>query len=175
MSDDRHPDPHVRRAQRVLLMVHELHKLGYQRLRIFPGMAGSGLHWRCSVTHIGNILKTHGAMGKDYYRESAHYSTAQNNNYFDWRDAHKDTARQLAAKFIERFPEIAEKGRGIDWPYAGWYVQMLGYVDRNAAFPIAYGDYVDSAPQWLPVTGTIESNLPMPPGGEADPDEDGRE
>ncbi len=31
-SGKRHPDPTIRRCQRVLLMVHELHKLGYQRL-----------------------------------------------------------------------------------------------------------------------------------------------
>jgi hypothetical protein len=83
-------------------------------------MGGSGLHWRCSITLVGNILKTHGAMGKDQYRESAHYSTGQSDNYFDWRDAQNDTARKPAAKFIERFPDIVKKGQGIDWQYAGW-------------------------------------------------------
>ena len=40
----RHPDPIVRRCQRVLAMVHELHKRGYQRLRIMPGMSPSGMY-----------------------------------------------------------------------------------------------------------------------------------
>jgi hypothetical protein len=156
-------------------MVHELHKLGYQRLRIFPGMSGSGLHWRCSITHVGNILKTHGAMWKDFYRESAHYSTGQDYNYFDWRDAAKDNARQLSVKFIERFPEIVERGRGIDWQYAGWYVQMLGFADRGA-FPIAYGEWYEATdPRWLPTTEKLVSGLPMPPGGEADTEEDHRD
>jgi hypothetical protein len=172
MSNERHPEPLVRRAQRVLLMVHELHKLGSQRLRISPGMGGSGLHWRCSITHVGNILETHGAMWKQYSRESAHYSTGQSNNYLDWSDAQNDTARQLAAKFIERFPVIVEKDQGIDWEYAGWYVQMLGFADRGV-FPIACGDWYEAPdPRWLPTTENVLSGLPMPPGGEAEPEED---
>jgi hypothetical protein len=35
-------------------MVNELHKLGYQRLRIVPRMSPSEMHWRYSVTYIGN-------------------------------------------------------------------------------------------------------------------------
>ena len=40
----------ARRGTRVIAMVHELHKAGYQRIRIVPGISGSGMHWRCSVT-----------------------------------------------------------------------------------------------------------------------------
>lgn len=149
-------------------MVHELHKLGHQRLRISPGLAPDGCNWRCLVTHAANILRSHGAMVKDFNVDCATYSTGQSNNYFNWKDAHNDTARQLATKFIERFPAIVKKGEGIDWQYAGWYVQMLGYVDRCFAFPIAAGDYVDPNPRWFPTTGGIESSLPMPPGGEAE-------
>jgi hypothetical protein len=170
MNINRESHPAVRRAQRVLLIVHELHKLGYQRLRIAPGMSSSGMHWRCSVSHIGNILSTHGARLRDFDRDSAHYTSAQNNAYFDWKDASRDTARQLAAKFLERFPGIAKKGKGQDWPYAGWYVQMLGFAERGA-FPVAYADwYSEPSPEWLPTTEGFQSGLPMPPGGEAEPD-----
>jgi hypothetical protein len=67
-------DPLLRRSQWVLLMVHELHKLGYQRLWFVPGMSPSGMHWRCSVTHVGNIKRTHGAMMCDF-DDAAHYAT----------------------------------------------------------------------------------------------------
>jgi hypothetical protein len=39
-----HPEPHIRRAVRVLAMVGELHKHGYQRLRLMPYMAASGMY-----------------------------------------------------------------------------------------------------------------------------------
>lgn len=38
-------------------MVHELHKRGYPKLRICPGMAPSGCAWRCSISHVANILR----------------------------------------------------------------------------------------------------------------------
>jgi hypothetical protein len=34
----------------VVEMVHELHKAGYQLLRISPGLSPSGIHWRCPIT-----------------------------------------------------------------------------------------------------------------------------
>ena len=168
ISLERHSDPAIRRAQRILMMVHELHKIGYQRIRIAPSMAPSGMFWRCSITHIGNILSTHGARPLHCGSESADYTSGQENAYFDWNDARHDTARQLAAKFLERFPEIAKKGHGLDWTYAGWYVQMLGLAEQGV-LPVAYGDwYTEPDPRWLPTTDGFESGLPMPPVGEAE-------
>jgi hypothetical protein len=87
------------------------------------------------------------------------------NCYFEWGDAKKDSATGLAKKFKERFPEIAELGRGRDWEYAGWYVEMLGFAERGA-FPVAYGDYYVASDGYLETTNP-KVRLPMPPGGEA--------
>lgn len=54
-----------RRALRVLRIVHELHKQGYQLLRIAPGMSASGCHWRCAITPRSNVLESHGAKLAD--------------------------------------------------------------------------------------------------------------
>jgi len=115
---ERDADPLVRRSLRVLVMVHELHKLGYQRLRIAPGMSPSGMFWRCSITHVGNIQRSHGAMMCEFNRDAAHYTTGQDNEYFGWTDARQNTARQLATKFIDRFPGIARLGHGADFELA---------------------------------------------------------
>ncbi len=163
---ERDSDGSVRRAQRVLLMVHELHKLGYQRVRIAPDISASGMHWRCSITHAGNIQRLHGALMCEYDSDVAHYTTGQDNNYFGWEDARQDTARQLAAKFVKRFPNIVRLGKGADWPYAGWYVQMLGVAERGA-FPLAYPEgYSELSVRWMPTTAGYDSELPMPPAGE---------
>jgi hypothetical protein len=169
MSEQARIEQAQRRAVRVLRMVHHLHKLGYQRVRIVPGLSPSGCHWRCSVTHIRNILKSNGAMPRDFHREMAHYTTGQKNAYFGWDDARQDTVEQLATRFIERFPDLVRQGRGLDWPYAGWYVQMLGFAEKGA-LPVAYADcFPRPDPSWLPTTKGADSGLPMPPGGEADP------
>lgn len=166
MSDERDPSPAIRHAQRVLLIVHELHKRGYQRLRISPGMSPSGMHWRCTITPVSNILVFDGAMTRDY-DVGAHYSTADENIFFGWQDAREDTARALATKFIERFPEIVSAGKGSDWSYAGWYVQMLGFAEQGA-FPVAYADWYGDKPDYLATIG--DDVLPYPPPGEAAPD-----
>jgi hypothetical protein len=164
----RHPDPVVRRSQRVLAMVHELHKRGYQRLRIVPAMAPSGSHWRCSVVPIDTVLRSHGARALPDFEPEAHYTTGMDNAYFQWEDARHDTARELADKFLERFPSIADQGRGRDWAYAGWYVEMLGFAERGD-LPVSNGDwYSEPDPHWLPTTSGFDSGLPMPPPGEAE-------
>jgi hypothetical protein len=43
-------------------MVGELHELGFQRLRVSPGMAPTGMHWRCTITSVDNIQPRHGAL-----------------------------------------------------------------------------------------------------------------
>jgi hypothetical protein len=53
-----HPEPHIRRAVRVLSAVGELHKRGYQRLRVMPYMAPSGGFWWCST--IGAVDRFYG-------------------------------------------------------------------------------------------------------------------
>lgn len=180
MATWNHPDPHLRRSHRILRMVFELHKRGYQRIRIMPGMSSSGGHWRCHISHIDNFLATNGArihQSLSLFQRSdiASYSSSQGNKYFGWEDAEKDTAADLADKFLSRYPEIAKCGQGQDWPYAGWYVTLLGYADR-ALFPIAYGDFNELAhilggSQWdyskaIRLSGNTSESLVMPPPGE---------
>ena len=159
-------EAHYCQALKVLGLVHELHKRGYQRLRIAPGMSPSGCAWRCSITPRANVLKSHGASLRDWDGLSAHYSSSQENEYFNWSDAREDTAAELADKFVERFPEIARAGFGDDWPYAGWYVRMLGYAEQGW-FPIAYSDWGSGTDTgFLPLLNR-DSDLPMPPAGDA--------
>lgn len=158
---------HQRRALRVLRLVHELHKHGFQLLRIAPGMSASGCYWRCAITHKANILRSHGAMLSDEERLVAHHTSGQANEYFGWTDATDDTVQQLATKFTERFADIVDASRGDDWEYAGWYVRMLGYAEREM-FPVAYADWHEEPdPRFLPLWGG-QSDLPMPPPGDAE-------
>ena len=165
----RHPDPAIRRCLRVLAAVHELHKLGYQRLRIAPGMSPAGTAWRCGITPVTNIRHDHGALASDLARLTVHYSSGMSNEYFGWSDARHDNARDIAAKLVARFPEVIEAARGRDWAYVGWYAEMLGIAERGH-LPVAYADwYEEPGRRWLPTTAGFESGLPMPPPGEAGP------
>lgn len=153
-------------AQRkVLRLVHELHVRGYQRIRIAPGMSASGLHWRCSITPVTNIARSHGARAVDHDQLTARYTSADRCEYFGWKDAAHLSPSRLANLFVSRYPEIAAAGRGRDWLYVGWYVEMLHFTYPDA-FPYAYSDW-DDPDDHLPTVGGRDLRLPLPPPGEA--------
>lgn len=167
-SADRGPLSAESAALNVLLMVHELHKQGFQRLRIVPGISPSGLHWRVTILPASRVLQTHGALSRDWTWSGPEpfYTSGQHSRYFGWEDAESDPPAELAHKFLNRFHEIAEPARGADWAYAGWYVEMLGRAQAGE-LPIAYAEFdADPDPRWLPTTKGVDSGLPMPPPGE---------
>lgn len=128
-----------RRCLRLLAMVQELHKAGYQLIRIAPGLAPSGCYWRCLVTTADNI-RANGWEPVNWESGIARYSSGDEDMYFGWRDAPGKTARELAQAFLERFPDIGKRGAGWDWMYAGWYVTMLGAAEAGD-FPVFYADH----------------------------------
>ncbi len=155
-----------RAYRKVLRMVTELHVRGYQRLRIAPGMAPSGLAWRCSITPATNISSQHGARMLSWDKLAAHYTSGQERKYFGWEDAAHAPPGRLAELFIERFPAIAEAGRGSDWVYAGWYLDML-HLTYPYTFPVAYADVDWDVPSdCLGTTGErSDVRIPLPPPG----------
>src|SRR5690348_9278427 len=107
-------------------MVSELQRMGFQRLRVFPYQYP--LAWRLCVApraacHVRNgayvSSAAHDAFGNHDEPPSrarlVTYSSASECEYFGWTDARTDSARDLANKFIQRFPAAAEAGRGRDW------------------------------------------------------------
>lgn len=159
------------RALRVLRIVHELHKRGYQLLRICPGMNSSGTAWRVGITPVTNICRDNGAYWADWDKPElvAIYSSGQEKHYFDWTDATEDKVPMLAAKFRERYPRLVAKSEGRDWEYVGWYVEMLGLAERED-FPVAYADFMGHLrPGYLPTLQHMyDSRLPLPPAGKSE-------
>lgn len=148
------PSPTHQSAIRLLCIVHELHRAGYQHVRFSSGMAPSGMYWRCSITHAGN-MSNDGLRIIDHAsnEEVAPYSTGSQDRYFDWPEAPGRSAKELAALFAERFPRIVRMGTGRDWAYAGWLTEMIGRAERDgpSSLPVFFADYhLDIDPVWLP-------------------------
>lgn len=159
-------DAPLRRSLRVLAMVAELHKAGYQRLRIAAGMSPSGCHWRCHITHAGNV-RANGWEPLDWKNGVASYTSGDEDLYFGWKDAPGKSARQLAQFFVDRFPDLARRGAGRDRTYAGWFVGMLGAAE-SGRLPTFFADW-DLEP--------VEAEMPPPPCGVdllTDDDDQGR-
>lgn len=134
----------VRRGQRLIRMVSELHRLGYQRLRIMPYF--HPLAWRLAIGPADIFSQRNGAWLGEHFDDCVVYSSASKTAYFQWEDAHTDTARQLADKFVVRFAELCERGRGRDWAYAGWTSELLGVLERENALPFVMEEYFEPGP-----------------------------
>lgn len=155
-------DPIVRRSQRVLAMLHELHKQGYQNLAVYPGYSPSGGHWRCLVAPVNDLRIDMGRLrltSSDHALVARHSSGTSGNHYFGWEDAAHDTARELAARFLQRFPRLSNAGRGRNYAYAGWFVEVLGRSEKGE-LPVAFGDCLELNGA-LKTTGHGE--MPLPP------------
>lgn len=181
-----HPEPHVRRAVRVLSMVGELHRRGYQKMRVMPFMSPSGTAWRCWIGPDTLFYRNHGAFlcDTDFSERqstslSARYTTGEENHYFGWQDAENDDARSLADKFLARFTELAGRGKGWSYVYAGWYQRLLGLAERGW-IPVVLSDYgsfsykkislEDHRPEEWRVANEKQPSLPLPPAGKLQED-----
>ena len=165
----------VRDCRAVLLMIHELHLRGYQRLRAIPAMSPSGGHWRCWVAPVALVSPDHGArIAYDEWENPriARYTSGMGHRYFDWTDVTSATTPSgLARRFVERFPQIVAAGQGSDWLYVGWYVEML-HLTYPDQFPYAMADYSvpdDYIPTTSPGDSDTDIRIPLPPPGEGSP------
>jgi hypothetical protein len=114
-------------ARRLLLMVAELHKLGYESLRATPFMSPSGCYWRCCIVPANLTHPTHGARLAEnvVYETLPRYSSGDADNYFGWANMRPKTPSILAKRFIVEFAKFAEQGKHPDPAYATWYSNML--------------------------------------------------
>lgn len=156
-------EPAFRDAARLIAMVHELHKAGYQRIRILPHMAPNGLHWRCTIGDAASFAPDGLTLNDVEDGRLARYTSGDGARYFGWSDGPTLTARMMAHRFLERFPLIARHGAGRDWAYAGWLTDVLGRAEHGS-FLAFHADYPISREElrpWLP-----------PPAIASDPDRD---
>lgn len=128
----------------ILEAVAVLHERGHQRLRVFPGMSPSGIHWRTAITTADNFVDN-GHLHLQDSKAAFHYTTGTEFEVAGERVDAATSAIELADSIVATLPD---PGLGRDWEYAGWYVELLGLVLRHRSLPIAYADYFDDEPGW---------------------------
>ena len=148
-------------CRRLLHMVAELHRMGYEQARIAPGVAPSGLFWRLSVTAASNTESANGALMRNFDR-GANYSSGAGAEYFGWTDASDDSPAELAEKFVERFPDIAAEAKGPDPEYVRWYQEMMVATEPDGLI-YAYADWPGSRDRLELFYGSARADIPLPP------------
>lgn len=163
--------------RRILLMVRELHLMGYEQLRAVPYMYP--IAWRCPVVpatwtrrehggevdgHLGGIPKLlTGGEGRRYT-----YSSGDAQRPFGWDGAPFATPRELAERFVRELPHIAWAGWGPDEAYVAWYEEMLAQTVPNG-LTYSHGDYDEpTLRDALYATGCGVQRIALPPPGLAE-------
>ena len=103
-------------------------------------MSPSGMHWRCWLTTADSVSPDGWSSKTHAYYNTASYSSAARAQMFGWEDAHDKNAKDLAQLFVERFPEIAERGKGRDQAYADWFAGIMATAEAGR-LPIFFADY----------------------------------
>ncbi len=148
------PGPALRDILRVLSLVRALHEAGYQRIRMRSGLSPSGMHWRCSITSADNVAEDGLRIKESTCSLVAGYSSSEGDAPFGWRDAGGKDACELARMFVERFPEIAARGKGHDPVYADWFAGIMATAETGRE-PVFYADFeIDLS----------DVSVPPPPG-----------
>ena len=120
-------------ARRLLLMVAELHKLGYEGLRATPFLSPSGCYWHCAIVPASLTRRTHGArLAENVDNETLpRYSSGDEDNYFGWANMKPKSPLILAKRHVVEFPKFAEQGRHADPAYIRWFTDMLEATAPN--------------------------------------------
>lgn len=139
-------------AYEIVMLVHELHKRGYEQLRLFPGMSPSGMSWRWELypkVMMGgdNGFERHsGYIQFECLRSSTGESRPKGRDLIDVDQVLKEHA------------EFFEKAKGEDKAYVEWFQQIVDHAEKDD-FPIAYCDYY-SHDEWVFLSSDKELSFP---------------
>ena len=124
---------------RILQMVGVLHGHGYQRLRVFPYARSMG--WRCTLAPGALFDPANGACiesSLEYDSAGLVANCGGNTHPFGWtKSIATMSPSKMASAFVDKFPAIAKASKGPDWPYAGWFQELLMRT-APGIIPIAY-------------------------------------
>ncbi len=115
-----------------MLLLQELHKRGYERLRWFSYMAPNGCAMRCHITTENNIIRNE--FIKDLHKNTWYISTGNADN------GETDIAPYLDIFTSEIGGELLELGKGEDKPYVEWFDKLITFA-KQGGFPVFYADF----------------------------------
>lgn len=153
-------DKGIQPCIRMMEMTHELHVLGYQKIRVFPSMSPSGCHWRLEWVPDYSLSSAVTPPNHVDEREIARYTSGAGWQPFNWQNVKSLSALEMAQQFLHQFPELARAGKGDDWAYAGWLTKLLGEV-RQGKLPYFLADWDIDLSSGIPMHNG--EPFPLPP------------
>ena len=139
------------------MMLNELHKRGYQHLRLLCGMSPNGCAWRWMIypkllmRNNARIERKNDTLPFD----CPHGSTGSERSNIDFYE--------MADAFIDKYRSFVDLGKQTDSKYVDWFANIVEHAQRNI-FPIAFADFF-RADEW---EFTDNESLSFPPFEPAD-------
>jgi hypothetical protein len=135
--------PHAR----LMEMVRELHRAGYQRLYLYSWPKPSGLHWRWHLfTGQRNWLQRHWREG--WYGSGADYNF---NPVMGWGDAPGACAAELASALAQHDPQGMAQALGKDEDHTKWFASACDLLLPNYAYSLNWNYHNRLALSTVPV------------------------
>jgi hypothetical protein len=157
--------------RRVLLMVRELHLMGFERLRApayeYP------LAWRCPVVPATWTYREHGGRFVEYQPSMEQllgeglshntYTGASGQDPFGWGDVAFAGPRELAERFVRERRGTALAGWGPDPQYVEWFHRTLEATKPNGLIS-AFSEYEGPSGHLYALMASVRT-VPLPPPG----------
>jgi hypothetical protein len=152
---------------RLMAMVRELHRAGYQRLYLYSWPNPSGLHWRWHL-FAGPRNWMQRPWREGWYGSGADYNF---NPVMGWGDAPSESAEQLASTLARFDPQGLAQALGRDEDHTAWFETVCAALLPNYGFSLGWDHQKGPAPKHLPVMAVRNGlpdyagpALPWPPG-----------
>ena len=152
---------------RLMAMVRELHRAGYQRLYLYSWPKPSGLHWRWHL-FTGQRSWMQRAWREGWYGSGADYNF---NPVMGWGDAPGESALELSRTLARFDPHGLAQALGRDEDHTEWFDAVCAALLPDYTFSLGWDSRNGAAPAALPVipvrSGVPDyagTDLPWPPG-----------
>lgn len=141
-----------RRATRLLATVAEMHKRGYQGLRIVPLLDPEPFAWDCALVVPNRVASPgYGSYTPPDMGSSVPYWSRDGGSGYLWSSRPGSSARQLADQLEEgSLSGWLQSARLDDFAYAGWFLLLLGKAEQGLL------------PYTNPDGETLADNRPVP-------------
>lgn len=115
---------------RFMRMIAELHKRGYELLRLCPSVSPNGCAWRALLTPKSNTWIYCGALLGSF--EPGEGLLLKTNGFMPWFDERPSfSAEEDADMFVCEYPILASATKGEDKAYVQWFLRALDECEHG--------------------------------------------
>lgn len=141
-------------AYEIIMIVHVLHQMGYEQLRLKSVMSPSGMSWRW-------FIYPKALLTDNYYRDEC------KGDWLPFRTLKGSTDKGMpegtnlvkAYDVLLHYSSYLEQARGEDKDYVRWFQTIVDHAQQGD-FPISYCEYYN-AKEWQFMNS--KEDLPFPP------------